>query len=90
MKNMMRINRRGLGGLAFLATLAGMMPASLAVTAAETRQWTLATDDTELRIAVVDGWPTVQRLGMPGEPERRGPKGYRVARHRKGIRIAKD
>jgi hypothetical protein len=56
-----------LGGLALLVAMAGMMPVSFAATAAEADHWTLATDDTELRVAVGNGWPTVQGLGVPGE-----------------------
>ena len=45
--------------------LPGSMPDSLA--AADKNQWTLATDDTELRIAVVDDRPVVQWLGIAGD-----------------------
>lgn len=50
------------------AILASAIAAAAApAAAAETGPWTLATDETELRVAIVDHRPVVERLGMPGD-----------------------
>jgi hypothetical protein len=65
---MTRKPRLSLGRLVPAVALAvgALVPYALAA-AAEKNQWTLASEDTEVRIAVVADRPVIQRLGTPGD-----------------------